>query len=266
MSVYKFIDERRKHLHMLGDSPLYGTSTVVGILNKPLAFWAAGMAVATLGWTATQSDPAMRLEVATVALRDIKDLTPESYLKRLDLAYKAHNEKKKDSATAGTDMHALLEEYVKSCVETNKGIPLAHSVGETEQVSAFVDYSLQNIEQFLFSEGHTYSEKHWLGGIVDAGAKMKNGNVALLDFKSSKEAYYSQVVQIAGYSIQIAEKGILSPTGAQILPPMEVQELIVVPFGTMPIQPFSATNVVGFQEAFIGCLQNYKLSKAFEDK
>ena len=224
------------------------------------------MAVGTLGWTATQTPSEMRLKAAGEALDGIKALDPESYLERLDSAYKAHNEKKKDSAEAGTDMHAELEKYVKSCLDTNEGRPLAHSVGETPQVSAFVDWSIENVEKFLFSEAHTYSETHWLGGIVDAGAIMRTGRTAILDFKSSKDAYYSQMVQIAGYALQIEENGTLDSDGNAILPPMTVEELIVVPFGSDTLKPRAVQNVKDFKTAFIGALENYKLSKAFEDK
>lgn len=262
--MYKFIDEKKSHVHTLDGRPLYGTSSVCSILAKPLTWWAAGQAVGTLGWTATKSDPEMRLEVATVALDAIKQLDPAGYLKRLDLAYKAHNEKKKDSAEAGTDMHALLEVYVKSCIETNAGKPLAHSVGETAQVSAFVDWSLATVDTFLFSEAHTYSRTHWVGGIVDAGAKMKSGRTAILDFKSSKEAYYSQFVQIGGYCLQIEETGIVSADGERIMAPAKVDEMIVVPFGGEEFAPRTIHNVQGFKEAFVGALQNYILQKAFD--
>ena len=268
---YKFIDEGKKHVHTLNGEPLYGTSTVVGILNKPLTWWAAGMAVGTLGWTATQSDPDMRVEVAKIALEGLKDLTPAEYLKRLDLAYKAHNEKKKDSAEAGTDMHTELEKYVLKMISDQDGKPLllndADEKDETwERVQKFAKWAHLNIERFLFAEAHTYSEKYWLGGIVDCGARMKDGRMALLDFKSSKEAYYSQMVQIAGYALQIEESGTLDADGNQTMLPMPIDELVVVTFGSGEIKTRAAQNIEGFKRAFIGCLENYKLSKAFEEK
>ena len=106
----------------------------------------------------------------------------------------------------------------------------------------------------------------WVGGIIDVGAKMKNGRTALLDFKSSKEAYYSQMVQIAGYALQIAENGTFDADGNQILPPMQIEELIVVPFGSAKLTPRSVQNVEGFKTAFVGALENYKLVQGFDDK
>lgn len=265
MKQYKFLDEKKKHVHTLDGQPLYGTSTVVGILNKPLTWWAAGMAVGTLGWTATQSDPAMRLEVATVALEGIKGLTAPEYLKRLDLAYKAHNEKKKDSAEAGTDMHAELEGYVLDCIKGEEGKPYIVTNDNTHlAVRLFSKWAHLNIEKFLFAEGHTFSEIHWVGGIVDVGCITKEGKFALLDFKSSKEAYYSQLVQIAGYALQIEENGVFDAEGNQVFAPKVVEEITVVPFGSEVVNTRSAQNVEEFKSAFIGCLHNYKLSQAFE--
>lgn len=263
MKTYKFVDDKKAHVHTLEGEPLYGTSTVVSILNKPLTWWAAGMAVGTLGWTPTQSDPEMRLEVAKIALEGLKPLTPEEYLKRLDLAYRAHNEKKKDSAEAGTDMHALLEDYVKTCIATDS-VEIVQEADE--KVITFSKWAKLNIEKFLFAEGHTYSEKYWVGGIVDAGAKMKDGRTALLDFKSSKESYYSQMVQVAGYAVQIEETGVVTDDGEHVMSPTEIDEIIVVALGSEKIQTRAAQNIKDFKQAFIGCLENYKLSKAFEAK
>lgn len=261
---YRFIDEGKVHVHTLDGQPLYGTSTVVGILAKTLTWWASGMALGNLGWSATQVSPATRLEKASAALEVIKLLNPVEYLKRLDTAYKAHNEKKKDSTEAGTDMHAELEKYVKKAI-FNGGAPFV-SDDLLPQVNKFARWAMLNIDTFLFAEGHTFSEKHWVGGIVDCGAKMEDGRMAILDFKSSKEVYYSQMVQVAGYAVQVEEKGIFDAQGTQILPPMMIDELVVVALGNEEIKTRAAQNVEGFKTAFIGALENYKLSKSFEAK
>ena len=62
---------------------------------------------------------------------------------------------------------------------------------------------VEHVEQFLLSEAHCYSERLWVGGITDCVARMKNGKLAVIDFKSSKDAYYGQFVQVAGYALQL---------------------------------------------------------------
>lgn len=268
MSRYEFLNEKKKHIHTLNGQPLYGTSTVVGILNKPLTWWAAGQALEPLGWK--NSKKHTEEEVLAAAVEGLKKIGEfgkdgEAWAVFLDTCYRAHDSRKKEAADTGTDLHAELENYVKECLSKG-GEPQISDTSHHWAVDTFAKWSIANIEKFLWSEGHCYSEKHWLGGISDAGARMKNGNMAILDFKSSKEAYYSQGVQIAGYALQVEENGLLDSKGNAILPAMHIQELIVVPFGTLPIRPVSVENVAGFKEAFIGCLTNYKLNQAWENK
>ena len=262
--TYKFINDEKKHVHTLDGAPLYGTSTVVGILNKPLTWWAAGMAVEKFGWLSPKKHPVERVKQA---LEDgyarVMDMERDEYEKLLAEAYKAHSVKKDTAAEAGTDMHAELENYISLCLK-DKGLPL-DMTGTTKEVEAFSAWAIKNVEQFLFAEGHTFSKTHWVGGIVDVGAKMKSGKTALLDFKSSKDAYYSQMVQIAGYALQVGENGIVTANGEPVIAPFEVDELIVVPFGSEKLVPRAVQNVKDFKTAFIGCLENYKLSKAFDE-
>lgn len=261
--TYRFVDEGKQHLHTFEGQPLYGTSTVVGILNKPLTWWAAGMAVEKYGWLNPKKfSSAQCKEAAKAGWEKVKTMTLADYEKLLTEAYYAHNKKKNDAAGDGKDLHSELESYVKSCIEEG-GKPLLPKEADP-QVQRFADWAYANIDHFLFSEGHTFSSTLWVGGIVDTGAKMKTGRVAILDFKSSKEAYYSQFVQTAGYSLQVAEEGIIRSDGSRILEPFTVDELIIVPFGSPIFLPRAVQNVKGFQEAFVGALTNYKLSQAFE--
>ncbi len=264
MSEYKFVDEGKQHLHTLRGQPLYGTSTITGILSKPLTWWSAGLAVGKFGWV---NDKKFSKDVVKAKAKEgwekVRAMTLKDYEELLIEAYRAHSVKLKDSASDGVDLHAELESYVLSCIEEG-GKPLLPTEG-VEQVQKFADWAYANVDKFLFSEGHTFSEKYWVGGIVDAGAHMKNGRTAILDFKSSREAYYSQFVQIAGYTLQVQEQGILKPDGTPALSPFEVQEMIVVPFGSYKLVPRSIQNVTGFQEAFVGALKNYQLSQAYSE-
>ena len=260
---YKYLDEKKQHLHTFKGQPLYGTSTIVGILNKPLTWWAAGMALGELGWTNPKLvSKEEGIKIAGKARKNFF-INNEKYYDWLQECYRAHDTKKKTAAVGGTDMHGELEAYVKTMIEANKGVPIRSDTDNA--VGKFSKWAVLNIEKFLFSEGHTYSETYWVGGIVDAGCKMKDGRTALIDFKSSKEPYYSQMVQVAGYALQVAERGILTATGASVLPPTAIDEIVVVAFGSDEIKTRAAQNIKDFTEAFKGCLLNYKLSKAFDE-
>ena len=219
------------------------------------------MAVGTLGWTATKADPDMRLEVATVALDAIKGLDGTGWLKRLDLAYKAHASNLKKTAGDGTDMHALLEEYVKSCIAIG-GSPDMAGGGDSEQVRLFAEWAQKNVKQFIFSEGYCYSESLWVGGIADAGAILKDDKVAIFDFKSAKEAYFGHYVQAAGYAAQIEENGVLTKDGAPLKEPFKTDVLYVVPFGGDGI-PKPRYDVADMKNNFKSAVQLYKAQNAF---
>src|SRR6202000_1231661 len=81
-----------------------------------------------------------------------------------EAAKKAHASKRDKAADAGTDVHALIETYIKSCIETNKGIALAHNVNELPQVSKFIDWAMQNGVVFYESEKKLYSPSEKFAG------------------------------------------------------------------------------------------------------
>lgn len=234
---YKF--DEKKHAHTLDGAPLIGTSSMSSVLAKGgLTWWASGLACEKFGWTnkgnaKTGWTPKnKRIDASVKRHAEIVGMSPEEYLTLLDDAYSAHNTKLSTSAVAGTDMHEVMETYVKACLETNKGIPLAHAPNEDKKLSIFVDWSMKNVKRFLWSEIHCYSEKLWLGGISDAGFEDKDGKYGVLDFKSSKEVYLSQFWQCIGYAMQIEENGGFTKDGEKMFKlDRPIDYVAVLPFG-----------------------------------
>src|SRR4051812_33500370 len=117
---YKFIDEKREHLHTLDGKPLIGTSTICGIIGKDgaLAWWAAELAAVDALSTDTFY-PSLREEFEVVKkIADYKERKGGmDALQRKYAAFKAarfaHYNAKNEAAEKGTDLHAELEEYVK---------------------------------------------------------------------------------------------------------------------------------------------------------
>lgn len=255
---YRFHNENDKHLHTLNGKPLLGTSTVVGVLAKPLTWWASGLACekfgwinkgnAKKGWTPKEE----RLKRAGSKFEEIKNLSHEEYLNLLDEAYKAHSVKLDTSATAGTDLHAELERYVKNTIEGKV---------ETydEKILPFITWATENVEKFLWSEAHCYSERLWVGGISDCGALLKNGKTVIIDFKSSKEAYQSHFIQIAGYDIQISENGLLGNQGTKKDKIKKIDGYAVVPFGSTEFTVDFRWNTDELKKGFESALILYKL-------
>lgn len=275
MKKYRFIDEPDKkgkpqHVHTLDEQPLLGTSTVLGVLAKPLTWWAAGLAVAHLGWTpitdtkTRKKNPREpRIEAVQERFDIIKQMDADTFLTCLDEAYYAHSKKLDTSAQAGTDMHAELEKYVKRCIADNDGIPIPVEEAEHVAVLLFAEWAEQyGVGKFLYSEAHCYSETLWTGGIVDLVYEDKSGNLCLLDFKSAKEAYDVHFMQNAGYDIAIQENGIFTKEGRQlavITKPFAYYS--VFPFGMDNPQPSFREDTENLKGGFRACVFLHKLIK-----
>lgn len=267
MPNYKF--DETIHLHLYNKDgewkPLTGTSSVVNVLAKVLTWWASGLAVGKLGWVKkvdprkgtveeVKANMALRTSTARKALTAIKKMTTAGFIELLDEAYKAHSVKLKDSAVAGTDLHAELEAFVKG----KMGIMPVRTYDP--KIKPFIDWADQNVKKFLWSEAHCYDEGLWVGGICDAGAELMDGTIALIDFKSAKEAYDSHFIQAAGYAYQIDNGGLWDKTGSRnkkLEKPIE--HLVIVPFGAEVIIPQFKNNVADFKQGFANCVQLYRL-------
>lgn len=267
MNRYAYTDDEGAHLHTLDGKPLLGTSTVAKVIGKgdALTWWASGMAVAELGWlNPKKNSPEAVADALLRGFERIKALDLKEYGKLLTKAYRAFYDNRAKKAVEGTDRHALLEEYVKSCLKQN-GDPKVAGAGDAQkEIGAFVAWAQENVEKFLFSEMNTYSEMLWLGGIADCGAILKDGRKVIIDFKSSKDAYPDQFIQCALYDLQIGETGGYTASGEQIFKPMAFDGYLIVPFGAEDITPRAFYNVEQAREAALACLTIYKFNKVFE--
>ena len=209
-----------KHLHFLvkdgKEYPLIGTTTAISILDKPLAYWASGLAVTELGWSPINDKETkkkvpieQRLPIASKRFEEVKKLSDIEYLGLLDKAYKAHAQSRDKSKDKGVDMHLLLEQYIQGRIEAKESpVP--------PEIEAFVRWSEKNVKQFLFTEMHCYSDILHCGGVADFGYLDTNGDFVLGDFKSSAVPYYSHFLQCGGYQLQIEENGGYTPEGKKI--------------------------------------------------
>jgi hypothetical protein len=257
--MYKF--NSKEHIHELDGKPLMGTSTVVGVIAKPLTWWASGLACEKFGWISDKKHPPEAVKLALEeGYKRVMGLSLSDYEKLLKEAYKAHSVKLKDSAESGTDLHAVMEDYVKECINTNNGRPFVPAT-EHKQLEKFANWACENIEEFLWSEVNCYSQELWVGGISDCGAKLKNGKTGIIDFKSSKESYESQFIQIAGYDIQLSENGGFDSEGNQTLKldkPLDFYAII--PFGAKEFTIDFRYNVDELKEGFKSAVVLWKLT------
>ncbi len=267
--MYKF--DPKKHIHTLDDKPLIGTSTVMGVVAKPLTWWASGLACSKLGWTNKGNAKTgfvpleQRIRHAEPFLAEIKGFDSKQYLELLDEAYKAHSVKLDTSAQSGTDMHAVMEDYVNQCLNQNNGAPIVLNGQEDEKLTIFANWAIENVKRFLWSESHCYSQELWVGGISDCGFEDKDGKYGIIDFKSSKEAYVSQFMQIAGYDLEISESGLLQSDGSlYIRLDKPISYYCVLPFGMEKPEVCYSYDVEELKNGFKSALVLYKIINGAE--
>ncbi len=260
--TYKYIDEKGEHLHTLEGKPLIGTSKVVGVIAKPLTWWAAELAAVEC-LEAGEKIPTIREEYLLACGSSDKKKAIDELQKKYPLFKKArfaHFADKNEKADKGTNMHAELEQYVKLMISEQEGKPLEMNGYNHKAVETFAKWAVQNVARFLFSEIHCYSEKMWTGGISDCGFEDKNGKVGIIDFKSSKDAFISQFIQIAGYDLEISENGGYTAEGKKIFElEKPVSYCVVFPFGSEMPTVIPNYDVETLREGFKSALTLYKI-------
>lgn len=196
---------------MLNGVPLIGTTTALNVIAKPLTWWASGLACAEFGWLNPRKNTWQRcFDAAQKKLDEIKEMNLTKYLGLLNIAYRAHNTFKEEAADGGINLHAEVEKFIK---QDQLGI---QSNGHSAALDPFIEWCRTHVAKFLFSEIHCYSERLWCGGIVDFAYIDKDGRVVLADVKSSREAYFSQFVQMGAYDIQLSENGGVNSDGHKV--------------------------------------------------
>lgn len=266
---YRYIDEDEEHLHTLDGRPLMGTSSIVKVVAKPLTWWASGLAVKEFGCPdpkiltkiknkkATQEEVEAFYDFAAKMHLAIKGMGLADYIKLIDKAYRAHAVRLKDSAQEGVDLHAELERFVKDEMRGENRMAEAYS----PRILPFIRWARNRVKRYLWSEVNCYSERLWAGGISDLGIEDVDGGLAVLDFKSSKDAYPEQFWQCAGYAMEVGENGGLNAAGDVTHPDLigfRPNYLAVVPFGAEEVYPRLNFEVSSCMEAFEACGVIYK--------
>ena len=131
-----------------------------------------------------------------------------------------------------------------------------------DRIKPFIAWSDKNVKEFIASEAHCYSERLWIGGITDAVARLSDDKLAVIDFKSSREAYITQFIQACLYAIQINENGLFSEDGEHNLKlDQPIEKIVVIPFGAdkMPSNKELMRNVSVFIEGAESAVKLYRL-------
>lgn len=257
---YKF--DTTEHLHLLDGKPLTGTSSVGNVLAKNLTWWAAELSAIECLETGEKIET-IREEYLSACNSGDKKKGIDALQKKYPIFKKArfaHFDKKNKTAEEGTDLHAELEDYVKTMMRLKPGREW------DSKIKPFMLWASENIDEFLASEAHCYESNLFVGGITDCVARLKDGSLAVIDFKSSKEVYKNHAIQAGGYAIQIDANGLFSEDGEhnkKLDGPIDV--LVIVPFGADKIVPKVFRDIETYKQAFRSAVVLYRLMFNHED-
>lgn len=188
----EFVFDEKEHAYFLDGKPLLGCTTVLGVIAKPaLVPWAAKMTV----------------EYIEANCKKAKTQEGSGYFVTKDdlkAAKGAHNRKKEKAADDGTELHAMVEAFVKDAIENHNGQPMG---AFPAKIKCFVDWATKEDIRFLASEKRLYSEKLWVAGTCDLMFE-KGGKRYVGDVKTYKKIWDRvPVIQTAGYALMAEEMG-----------------------------------------------------------
>jgi len=264
MQKYKYTDEtKKKHMHELAQDgvnykPLMGTTTIINeVLPPPLAWWASAQALKNLGFISEKNEPDQqkRMALAMNGLLEVKrvsEMKVDDYMKWLNTQYRNHDEYKKEKGKAGTDKHEVIETWVNACVTGYNGKPLAPM---NEEIKTFIEWAQKDVDKFLWSEAHCYSEKLWVGGICDLGFLHKNGMTIIGDNKPS--IYPKHFIQTAAYGIQIKENGLFNADGSRLMPRLYIDGYCIYDYNKGIVQYLSGVWVDKLERTFVQIVEMY---------
>lgn len=189
--MYEF--NEAKHIHTLDGKPLTGVTTVLGVISKGdgLIQWSANEAVKYIQTKILECEAGTLLENITLWLEEAKT------------AWKGTRDK---AGTQGTDVHAVIELFIKQAISTTGGV-IEQKDSDIPQVSNFLKWATENNIKFLASEQHIYSKELWIGGIVDFVYE-KDGEVYVGDIKTAKAIYPTNFWQTSAYQYCLQEMGL----------------------------------------------------------
>lgn len=175
MSDPLFTFEEKSHAYKYDGKRMTGVTTIIGVLAKPaLIGWAARMAVEYVK-EHSDSEKKGTDDFWTYSIKESD----------LDDAKNAHTKKKEAAGMHGTDTHALVEDYIKQSIEDNEGRPHIGAFDKWLPIRKFIQWSVENVDHFLFSERRMFNKDMFIAGTADFGYVGKDGNRYMADFKTS---------------------------------------------------------------------------------
>lgn len=189
--------------------------------------------------------------------------TEETLRSLIKICRDDHEKSSREAADIGTVCHAYAELHsLGKAEEAEKLLDQVRSVPKwpviESCVSKYKDWAAQNHGKLVCAEGLIASPTYLFCGKFDRLDRV-NGKLILRDYKTSKDIYVEQYVQLGAYSIAIKEWMGLDVEGLEVLRfGKEDGE-----FHTLLID--DASEIKMFQEQALRCLETHRFRKMESD-
>lgn len=243
----KYEFNKKRHLHLLDGKALTGCTTILSVVAKPaLIQWAANEAIKYVG----------------VNLKIEKDgemwrINPDNFTDVLEEARTAHCKRKEKAGEWGTKTHEKISELIENAIRISGGEIKDFVKSEEKPIQNFIDWAVENKVKFLETEKNIYSERLWIGGIVDFVCEI-DGKVWIGDIKTSGSGIYVEHFwQCAGYDLMLKDMGLYPEVaGYLILNLKESGEIL---------EKRSISNGDN-TKAFLACLEIYRVKEKIKNQ
>lgn len=176
----------RNHTYLANGIRVPSVTKICGVIDKsgPLIGWALNNALAICKGGVQPDTP-----------------YPEVYLEQVwTTAKRAYRDVKEEAASIGTDAHRAIEENLRGgSVFPSEETPVGQCVSAAHQWIREHDLRMLEIERRIYSRKHRYS------GTLDYLAYV-DGELALVDWKSSKGVWPEYWLQTAAYQAAYEEE------------------------------------------------------------
>ena len=201
--------------------PLPAVTSILEVLAKPaLIIWAAKTAA-----RAALANPWMSEKEATASI------------------YKS----KEKAGARGKDIHKVIENLIRGKITKQNG-PIR------KYIEAYKAFQKTTPHRVLASEKIVYSKKYGFAGTLDCIAKLKSGEIVILDFKTGKNVYWEASLQLSAYLQALTE----------MFPKSKVPEKTFVvhlkPNGTFSLVEMTAPLVI-----FLSCMKIWQWREFIEE-
>lgn len=230
----------KNHAYKLDGKRLTGVTTIIGILDKP----------ALIGWASNQAVEYITGKAKYNRKENIYKITKAE----LENGRKAWCIKRDKAGDIGTEVHNLIELYVKAQINGNRFEANHKDERVIKMFEKFKEWAEEENIKFLLSEQKLYSRKHWFAGTVDLVFE-KDGKKYIGDIKTARDIYKTNYIQMGGYDIMLEELGKLKDCSGYCVINIPKQ---FKKDGSAKRKVKYIHNPESHKEAFMNCLSLYR--------